>query len=166
MNRIGCQAFLLACLIGMAGCSPPADGYSGPRGTVAGKLAVDGQPVPEGYHVTFIATRGSFVASGTVQQDGRYKLLYRVAQGLPVGDYVVQLGLPSDFAASTAGPSGGLQSMDVNEITKAWKAAMPFPQRYLATSTSGLKFTVQPGLNAADFELTKDSKTDVASPAL
>lgn len=165
MNGSGSRVFLLACLIGMAGCSPPADGYSGPRGTVAGRLAVDGQPVPDGCRVAFMATRGSFVASGTLQQDGRYKLLYRVAQGLPVGDYVVQLGLPSDYAASIAGPSGGQQSMDVNEIMKVWKAAMPFPERYLNTSTSGLRFTVQPGLNTADFELTKATKHDAASPA-
>jgi len=165
MKGIRAGTFLLLCLTGLAGCSPPADGYAGPRGSVAGRLSIDGTPVRDGCHVVFMATHGSFIASGTVEQGGRYKLLYRVAQGLPVGDYRVQLGLPSDFAASSVGPSGGPQPRDVNEITKAWKAAMPFPERYLAASTSGLKFTVEPGPNTADFELTNASHRDAGSPA-
>jgi hypothetical protein len=150
MKVSGLTLFLL---VGLYGCSPPADGYSGPRGDVAGRLTIDGAALRNGCQVVFMATRGSFIASGAVAEDGRYTLLYRVSQGLPVGDYVVQLGLPSDYAASIAGPSGGPQLTDVSAITKAWKASLPFPERYLATSTSGLKFTVKPGTNVADFNL-------------
>lgn len=142
----------------VVGCGPAVDGYSGPRGNVAGRLTIDGAALRNGCQVVFMAARGCFIASGAVAEDGRYTLLYRVSQGLPVGDYVVQLGLPSDYAASIAGPSGGPQVTDVSAITKAWKAGMPFPERYLATSTSGLNFTVQPGTNTADFELTKSDQ--------
>lgn len=155
------RALLLACVTTLAGCSPPADGYSGARGAVVGRLAIDGQPVPAGYQVMFMATRGrGFVASGTVEQDGRYKLLYRVAQGLPVGDYVVQLGVPSDFGSSIAGQHSG----DVAAMTKAWNAAMAFPEKYLSASTSGLTFAVQPGANTADFELTKATRREPGAP--
>ncbi len=162
MQDSGIAAFLLACLIGLAGCSPPADGYSGPRGAVAGRIVVDGQAMPVGCQIVFIAARANFVASGIVEQEGRYKLLYQVPQGLPVGDYVVQFGLPSDFASSIAGQPGGPQAMDVAEITRAWKAAMPFPERYLSVSTSGLTFPVEPGPNTADFEITKANQTSKA----
>ncbi len=159
----GAVAFLLTCLVGLVGCSRPADGYSGPRGTVAGRLVIDGRPVPRGCQVVFMATRGSFIASGTVEHDGRYSLLYRVAEGLPVGEYVVQVGLPAGWGPAIAGSAGGSQSTDVNEISKAWIAAMPFPERYLAASTSGLEFTVQSGENTADFLLVTGPKRDAAS---
>jgi type 1 fimbria pilin len=165
MKDIGSRAFLLACLVGLAGCSPSADGYSGPRGSVAGRLTIDGTALRNGCQVVFMATRGRFIASGAVAEDGRYTLLYSVSQGLPVGDYVVQLGLPSDYAASIAGPSGGPAVMDVSAINKAWKAGMPFPERYLAASTSDLRFTVQPGANTADFELTQTAQRDAAGRA-
>ncbi len=162
--NINCpRLFLLAAVIGIAGCRSPADGYSGPRGTVAGSIAVDGQPIAQGCQVVFIAKGGNFIASGTVEQDGRYTLLYRVAQGLPVGDYAVQLGLPRDFAPiSDPGDLSpqdlDLRPRDLREITRAWRAAMPFSERYLTTATSGLEFTVQPGANTADFNLAKTGR--------
>ncbi len=156
MNISYAGLFLLAAVIGIAGCRSPADGYSGPRGTVAGSIAVDGQPIAQGCQVVFIAKGGNFIASGTVEQDGRYTLQYRVAQGLPIGDYVVQLGLPRDFAP--IGDPGDLRPRDLKEITRAWRAAMPFSERYLTTATSGLEFTVQPGANTADFGLAKTSR--------
>jgi hypothetical protein len=33
--------------------------------------------------------------------------------------------------------------------------ALPFPQRYASTSTSGLAFTVQPGANTFELSLKK-----------
>jgi hypothetical protein len=156
MNISYAGLFLLAGVIGIAGCRSPVDGYFGPRGTVAGSIAVDGQPIAQGCQVVFIAKGGNFIASGTVEQDGRYTLLYRVAQGLPIGDYAVQLGLPRDFAP-IADP-GDLRPRDLKEITRAWRAAMPFSERYLTTATSGLEFTVQPGANTADFDLAKTGR--------
>ena len=138
------------------GCGPAVDGYSGPRGNVAGRLTIDGKPVREGCQILLMAAQGSFVASGTVEGDGNYKALYRVPAGLPVGDYVVQLGLPRNHPSSVApGAGNSMTAVDFDQLQRAWKASLPFPQRYLSTSTSGLKLTVQPGANVANFDLTE-----------
>jgi hypothetical protein len=140
----------------VVGCGPAVDGYSGPRGSVAGRLTIDGKPVREGCQILFMAAQGSFVASGTVEGDGNYKALYRVPAGLPVGDYVVQLGLPRNHPSSAApGAGDSMTAVDFDQLQRAWKASLPFPQRYFSTSTSGLKLTVQPGANAANFDLTE-----------
>lgn len=155
MRAIGPVLIFLTMVVG---CGPAVDGYSGPRGTVAGRLTIDGQPVREGCQILLMAAQaqGSFVAAGTVAGDGSYKALYRVPAGLPVGDYVVQLGLPQNHPSSVAaGPGDSMTAVDFDKLQRAWKASLPFPQRYLSTSTSGLKFTVQPGVNAADFDITE-----------
>jgi len=147
---------LLIIFTSVVGCGPAVDGYSGPRGTVAGRLTIDGKPVREGCQILLMAARGSFVAVGTVEGDGSYKALYRVPAGLPVGDYVVQLSLPrNDTPSVTVGAGDSMTAGDVEQMQRAWKASLPFPQRYLSTSTSGLKLTVQAGANAANFDLTE-----------
>lgn len=147
---------LVAAVVSAIGCGGPADGYSGPRGTVAGRLTLDGAPLPAGCQVLFMAKRGGFLATGTVGEDGRYTLDYRVRQGLPVGDYLVQLARPETQTPAASGTADiGLPPPNIAELLKAWEASLPFPQRYQSTSTSGLEFAVKPGANAADFDLTK-----------
>jgi hypothetical protein len=155
MRAIGPVLLFLSLFVG---CGPAVDGYSGPRGTVAGRLTIDGKPVREGCQILLMAaqSQGSFVAAGTVEGDGSYKALYRVPAGLPVGDYVVQLSLPrNDTPSVTVGAGDSMTAGDVEQMQRAWKASLPFPQRYLSTSTSGLKLTVQPGVNAANFDITE-----------
>ena len=141
----------------VVGCGPAVDGYSGPRGSVAGRLTIDSKPVREGCQIMLMAAQGSFVAVGTVEGDGSYKALYRVPAGLPVGDYVVQLGVPPNnynTSSVAAGVGDSMTTGDVDQMQRAWKASLPFPQSYLSTSTSGLKLTVQAGANVANFDLT------------
>jgi hypothetical protein len=145
----------------VVGCGPPVDGYSGPRGSVAGRLTIDGKPVREGCQILLMAARGSFVAAGTVEGDGSYKALYRVPAGLPVGDYVVQLGVPQNNTPPVAAGAGeSMTAGEFDQMQRAWKASLPFPQRYLSTSTSGLKLTVQAGANVANFDLTEGDQAD------
>ena len=150
---------VLGLLLGMmlfVGCGPAADGYSGPRGTLAGRLTIDGKPLQEGCQILLMATRGNYTAAGLVEGDGRYTARYRVPQGLPVGDYAIQLGLPSDFQPpGVVGDGQPLTAVDLKRIERAWKASLPFPQRYMSANTSGLTLTVQPGENVADFDITK-----------
>ena len=159
---------LLISLTLVVGCGPAVDGYSGPRGSVAGRLTIDGKPVREGCQILLMAARGSFVAAGTVEGDGSYKALYRVPAGLPVGDYLVQLGVPPNnynTSSVAAGVGDSMTTGDVDQRQRAWKASLPFPQRYLSTSTSGLKLTVQPGANVANFDLTEAAKPGAVPPS-
>lgn len=153
------RAAVLALLAGLAswgGCGAPADGYSGPRGTVAGRMTLDGAPLTAGCQVLFMATRGGFVASGKIGPDGRYALAYRVRQGLPVGDYLVQVARPESQGPAASGTADvAMAAPNLEDLLKAWEASLPFPARYQTASTSGLKFAVRPGANTADFDLAK-----------
>ena len=103
-----------------------------------------------------MATRGNYTAAGLVEGDGRYTARYRVPQGLPVGDYAIQLGLPSDFQPpAVVGAGQSAADVDLKRIERGWKASLPFPQRYMSANTSGLALTVQPGENVADFDINK-----------
>jgi hypothetical protein len=148
-------SLLLALVTVLAGCGGAADGFSGSRGTVNGKATLAGKPLPAGCQVLFMATRGGFTASGTVGPEGMFTLQYLVPAGLPVGDYVVQLAPPAPAASGTsADPAEMARRLRLSAEGKSDDGA-PFPARYTTTATSGLAFTVQPGVNTFDLALTK-----------
>jgi len=146
---------LLSLVTVVAGCGKAADGFSGQRGKVSGKATLAGEPLPAGCQVLFIATKGGFTASGPVGPDGTYALEYQVPAGLPVGDYVVQISPPAGgSSAAPVDPAAMAQKMKLSANAKP-DDALPFPQRYASTSTSGLAFTVQPGANTFELSLKK-----------
>jgi len=139
----------------VVGCGKAADGFSGQRGKVSGKATLAGEPLPAGCQVLFMATKGGFTASGPVGADGAFALEYQVPQGLPVGDYVVQISPPAGgSSAAPVDPAAMAQKMTLQANAKPAND-LPFPERYASTSTSGLAFTVQPGVNTFELSLTK-----------
>lgn len=152
-------AGLIVCsvlLLSPTGCNfGAADGHTGPRGHVRGTVTFGGKPVPAGSQVLFMGTSGGYTASGVVGADGSYRLDYAVAAGLPVGEYVVQVAPSADTgpAAPSEDPSTMAQRMTLSAQGTAGTATSPFPERYASTGSSGLKFTVEPGDNTADFVL-------------
>lgn len=148
-------ALLLALVTAVVGCGKAADGFAGQRGKVSGKATLAGQPLPAGCQVLFVATKGGFTASGPVGPDGAFALEYQVPQGLPVGDYVVQISPPAGgSSAAPVDPAAMAQKMTLSANAKP-ASGLPFPERYASTSTSGLAFTVQPGSNTFELSLTK-----------
>ena len=146
---------LLAVIATVVGCGKAADGFSGQRGKVSGKATLAGEPLPAGCQVLFMATKGGFTASGPVGADGAFALEYQVPQGLPVGDYVVQISPPAEgSSAAPVDPAAMAQKMTLQANAKPAND-LPFPERYASTSTSGLAFTVQPGANTFELSLTK-----------
>ncbi len=143
------------------GCGQKAtDGYSGPRGTVSGRLMIDGTPLEEGCGVMFQSVEGGKIAVATVKSEGKYTLTCNGSFDIPAVNYRVQLSPPSDvketkssepqdptmMARKVMGPPG---SATVSE-----KANPPFPAKYLSTRSSKLEYTVKAGPNTADFDLT------------
>lgn len=146
---------LVALVTTVVGCGKAADGFSGQRGKVSGKATLAGEPLPAGCQVLFMATKGGFTASGPVGADGAFALEYQVPQGLPVGDYVVQISPPAGgSSAAPVDPAAMAQKMTLQANAKPAND-LPFPERYASTSTSGLAFTVQPGVNTFELSLTK-----------
>ncbi len=146
---------LLAVVATVVGCGKAADGFSGQRGKVSGKVTLAGEPLPAGCQVLFVAAKGGFTASGPVGPDGTYALEYQVPAGLPIGDYVVQISPPAGASsAAPVDPAAMAQKMTLSANAKP-DDALPFPQRYASTSTSGLAFTVQPGANTFELSLKK-----------
>jgi len=151
--------FVVLSLTVIVGCGSEGDGYKGPRGQVSGTVTFQGKAIPAGSAVLFQGTKGAaYVATGTVNADGKYSLVYRGKPGLPGVTYLVQISQP---------PSSGAQSVTVTDIsdpakidgTKLAEAANqvkgPFPSKYNSTATSGLTFTVKEGQNTADFTLAE-----------
>jgi hypothetical protein len=78
-----------------------------------------------------------------------------VAQGLPVGDYVVQIAPPAAGAGATpVDPVAMAENFELSAKPKV-ASGLPFPDRYASTATSGLAFTVQPGANTFELSLKK-----------
>jgi hypothetical protein len=148
-------SLLLAVVATVAGCGKAADGFSGQRGKVSGKVTLAGEPLPAGCQVLFVAAKGGFTASGPVGPDGTYALEYQVPAGLPVGDYLVQISPPSGGStAAPVDPAAMAQKMTL-QANATPASDLPFPERYASTSTSGLAFTVQPGANTFELSLKK-----------
>jgi hypothetical protein len=141
-------ALTLICGVALlCGCGGgESGGYSGPLGTVTGKITFEGKPVPEGSQVLFMAPATGYSATGVVDAAGKYTLKYNASDKIPAVKYAVQIAPP---AAPTA-------SVDPSKMTPPAKTqATPFPVRYGSTAKSKLEFTVVEGQNTATFDLTK-----------
>ncbi|WLD13710.1 hypothetical protein [Planctellipticum variicoloris] len=116
------------------------------------------QPLATGCQVLFIADTGGYTAGGVIQDGGKYTLVYGGGSGLPVGEYSVQIAPPivNTENAAPVDPSQMAGQLKLNRKSgKEASESGPFPSRYGSTSTSGLKFTVAPNQNTADFKLEK-----------
>lgn len=150
---------LIVAILAIAGCGGPVgDGFKGERGQVSGAITLDGQPLATGCQVLFIADTGGYTAGGVIQDGGKYTLVYGGGSGLPVGEYSVQIAPPivNTENAAPVDPSQMAGQLKLNRKSgKEASESGPFPSRYGSTSTSGLKFTVAPNQNTADFKLEK-----------
>jgi hypothetical protein len=120
----------------IGGCSG-----SGMESEVSGTVTLDGQPVGPGAVVFAPADGTSNPADGAIQLDGSYFLKTSREVGLKPGDYKVSVSV---FDQPEVQP--GERSMT--------PAKLVTPQKYADTETSGLQYTVKPGDNTIDIELS------------
>lgn len=121
-----------ALLVGIPACS---DGPA--RGTVVGKVTLDGQPVESGA-IRFAAVDGLSPTAGAQIKDGAFKA------EVPVGEVKIEITAPRKVGTKKAfeqAPDSGT----VDIVTEA------IPARY--NQKSELTMTVQRGMNSKDFEL-------------
>ena len=121
--------------------------------SVTGVVTLDSSPVPRGT-VTFKPIGTGPSAYGQVGPDGSYTLRTGREEGIPPGQYQVAVvanePAPMKQTASGGPPPPG------KPITPAW---------YKRPETSGLQFTVEPGSNDINLELTSQPPAGWKDPA-
>ncbi len=151
--------FLVAQLMAGCGGGSPDDGFTGARGQVSGTITLDGQPLEKGCQVLFMAQNGGYTATGVVGDGGRYTLVYAAGEGLPVGDYKVQVAPPVAVDSSSANqpvdPAKMASQMKLQRGAQKAEDTGPVPSKYKSTDTSGLRFKLEANQNTADFNLER-----------
>ena len=131
-----CRALLVAVAMALAsGCGGPYDA------SVSGVVKLDGSPVPRGT-VKFIPEQPGPSGYGLIGSDGTYEVLTGREAGLKSGHYVVTVVVNQP---STPNKIPSLPPIPGKPITPAW---------YRDQSQSPLKYTVEPGSNEINLELS------------
>jgi hypothetical protein len=162
-NRILRWLSVIVLSCAAVGCGGSPDRYDGPHGEVEGTITFQGEPIPQGSTVMFQSSDRlgpTFIATGKVQEAGKYRLNYAGARRLPGVAYKVQITPAADTE-----PQAPLDTVnaDPEELkpeamiaaAKAKQESLPFPEKYVSLQTTPLTFTVEEGQNVADFELEK-----------
>ncbi|TWU28361.1 hypothetical protein [Bythopirellula polymerisocia] len=125
-------AVLVTCL---SGCGSKYDS------TAVGIVTVNGTPVSPGL-VTFVPEDPSAVPSiSNLDSNGKFELKTNKLPGLPPGKYRASVQ--------------AFRPPDVPEGQRSFEPSEPLvPEKYLQVTTSGLEFTVEPGSNTIDIELS------------
>ena len=134
--RLSVVSVPLFALIGVAGCGGAYDSM------VLGVVTLDGKVVPRGT-VAYQPVTGGPAAYAPIAENGSYVVRTGREKGLPSGEYAVTVTAnePSAVRQTEKGgppPPGKL-------ITPMW---------YRSKDTSGLRYTVNPGDNEINLELT------------
>lgn len=145
----------LGLLMLLAGCG--SDARSVDHVEVTGKVLLDGKPLPGG-KVTFVAVNGGFASSGTIDENGNYQI------NAPVGE--AQIGVTNRMLQGRPGSKGGpptvtkAEAKERQPLKGRW---MKIPSHYEDPYSSGLKFTVKPGSQSHDIELSANSSPAAAA---
>jgi hypothetical protein len=137
-TRTWCQsgAVLLLVLSAASGCS-----NSGMESRVAGTIKLDGQAVGPGVAMFMPPDGKSNPAQGAIQPNGSYFLKTNREEGLHAGAYKVSVMV--------------LDQPPVNPGERSnVPAKLVTPKKYSDPATSGLEYTVKPGKNTIDIELS------------
>lgn len=122
------------------GDSAPIPEPGGPKGTVKGKVTVEGKPVAGG-SIFFHSGKGTPL-TGEVSAAGDFELQGLNGKSVPSGQYKVSLGLPTAVVEMTPeNPSGSAKKSDI-------------PDKFLDPFTSGVDIEIKAGAN----DLTVDFK--------
>jgi hypothetical protein len=126
----------LAGLVPFGGCGGAYDA------SVEGVVTLDGNEVPMGL-ITYHPAAGGPSAYGFINAGGRYVVVTGGEAGLPSGDYRVSV-VANEAPAMAQTATGGAPPPG-KSITPAW---------YRTKETSGLQFTIEPGSNEINLELS------------
>ncbi len=139
--------WVAASSLAWVGCGGPYDSY------VSGVATLDGSPLPRGT-ASFNPARPGPASYGVIRRDGSYSVHTGREEGLPSGEYTVTVVAKEESIDEN--PDSGLPPKPGKTFTPPW---------YRSKKTSNLKFTVEPGSNDIDLELTSEAPLDWNPPS-
>lgn len=161
--RLAFGGLSLAILTVVLGCSksPYSVGYT----DVSGKVLLDGKPLPGG-QVSFVAVNGDIASRGDIGEDGKYQIK------APIGE--VRIGIdnsllkPPDPGRGRP-PKGMLHGTKQGFVKDPDKPPLKgryvaLPTTYMDPALSGLKYTVKPGSQTYDIQLSKTPPKSSGTP--
>lgn len=144
--RQACGCLMLGLLAWTTGCSknPRSVGHA----DVSGQVLFQGKPLPGG-QVTFVTVKGGFTSAGPIDENGNYHI------EAPLGEVII--GVDNQMLVknrrSPQKVSHPKQPGEDQEHTIKGRF-VDIPSQYGDPSTSGLKYTVQPGTQTHNIELS------------
>jgi hypothetical protein len=153
----GC-CFLLGLITSLGGCGTNVQ-HEVEHAEVSGKVLYEGKPVPGG-QVGFVTVSGGFAASGNIDENGNYEIKSPVGEVIiTVTNSMLQSGGGGKGGAKKGGggkpkdlPHPGKQSGEAKAVEGHW---VQIPSKYSDASSSDLRYTVKPGPQTHNIELTK-----------
>ena len=130
------RLFVAIFLLMVSGCASEE-----PRGTVTGKVLINGVPFSEGTIYFENQTKG-VALTGQIKPDGSFKLASHQGQGLVVGSYKVAISPEAMLMSADEIPLVGKNPRKPNDVKKS-----PLPVKYFKTSTSKLTAEIKEGAN-------------------
>jgi hypothetical protein len=138
----------------LAGCGSSSAIPAGPKGTVTGKVTLDGEAVPAGSTVMFLHEETSLGATGTTTGDGTYSLTMLEGDQLPVGSYKISVTPPDQGAVDSSNEEAYAAAMEGGG--EEVEASSTIPVKYHDTESSELTYTVTEGPNTHNIELESE----------
>jgi hypothetical protein len=141
--------FVLCCsvLAGVVGCGKG-------RASVKGKVTFNNQPLTAG-NIAYIASDNR-IGTGIIKSDGTYEI-----KDAPIGETTITVTTPKTPMGPVRlqKPPPGVQGMPKEMMPPGYEPGkpvriMPVPEKYSTVETSSLKFTIKPGSQDHDVQLT------------
>ena len=130
------RLFVAIFLLTVFGCASEES-----RGTVTGKVSVNGVPLAEG--TIYFENQAKGVAlTGQIKPDGSFTLASHKGAGLVVGSYQVAISPEAMLMSADEIPLVGKNPRKPNDVKKS-----PLPVKYFKTSTSKLTAEIKEGAN-------------------
>jgi hypothetical protein len=152
---LGCLA--LGLLAGLPGCGGNRPNYQ-QNAEVTGTVTFKGKPLPGG-KISFVTVVGGLANSGTINEDGTYKV------EAPVGQ--VQISIDNRvFRKHGAGHEPMLKRPGAEELVTgpAKGRFVAIPTKYYNPGESGLTYTVEPGSHTHNINLEDAKVSPSPSP--
>lgn len=151
--RLTCCCLSLGLLMFLVGCR---NARSVQHAEVSGRVLFQGNPLPGGT-VNFVSLIGGFANAAVIDENGNYHI------NSPVGE--VEIGVSNKMLAGSGGltrdEAKGPKTLRDEKASGQKKKGplvkgryVPIPKKYLDPHTSGLRYTVKPGSQTYDIELS------------